>query len=66
MARNLDLLSEFLDDEYQPYIEAINDKLYEVTLPETYDETLFLVRESLALFEALISRVEDREHFTKG
>ena len=66
MARNLDSLSEFLDDEYDPYIEAIRDRLDGVMLPETYNDAIFLVRESLALFEALINRADDREHFTQG
>lgn len=63
MADNLDSLSEFLDAEYQPYIEEIMAKLNEAQLPHTYDAVLLLAREGVALYEALINRVGEVEGF---
>ena len=66
MADNLDELSEFLDAEYQPYIEGIMAKLNEAQLPHTYDAVLLLAREGIALYEALVNRVGESEGFTDG
>lgn len=63
MADDLDALSEYLDAEYRPQVDAIHEKLTDLQLPHTYDAVLILVRDAVGLYEALVDRIGSREGF---
>ena len=55
MADNLDALSEYLDSSYQPMVDEIMEKLFELQLPHSYDAAVLLVRDGVTLNEKLIN-----------
>ena len=63
MADDLDELSEFLDSQYQPQIEAIFAKLNELQLPHTYDAVVLVARDIVSLYELLVQTIGDTEGF---
>ena len=64
MGDDLDAISEFLGVEYQDLINQIMDKLHEQQLPHSYDAVVILAKDSLSLYERLISRVGENEGFS--
>ena len=64
LADDLDELSDFLGPSDQKSIEAIRNRLSQIDrFPESYRDVVILAREVIALYEALIEGVGERENF---
>jgi hypothetical protein len=64
LADNLDAISDFLGQEYDPQVEAIHSLLVSVTgFPENYRATVRLARSALDVYEDLIEAIGERENF---
>jgi len=63
MADDLDNISSYLNVDYQPQIDAIQNKLSEQTLPHSYDAVLILARDAIDLYEKLIDDIGANEGF---
>jgi hypothetical protein len=64
LADNLDAISDFLGQEYNPQVEAIHSLLASVTgFPENYRATVRLARSALDVYEDLIEAIGERERF---
>lgn len=63
MADDLDDLSNYLSSEYQERIDAIQSKIKEQMVPHSYDAVLILARDTIDLYEKLITDIGEKEKF---
>lgn len=63
MGDDLDDLSEHLGPEYLPEIDAILNRLRELTLPDHYRDLIAVAREAFTLYDDLLEAIAEREGF---